>query len=643
MIDNTETKNTAVLAMDVVNYSAKMNVDEKGTTEKLKKSRKIIEKLVKTGKGRIFNTAGDSFMIEFNSTYNAVETAIKIQESLHKENSILKLGDRLEFRMGVNMGDVIIDGDDLLGDGVNVAARLESISPPGGICVSEIVYNLVKSKIDKSFIDKGKQKLKNIKDEIKCYYVDIKTGSVDPNKFKIKGNNSISKTLISIVAASILCIVITASYLLINDKNNKTTAFNIVAVSPIDIVSDDKDQINLAIGLTQDLSGGLKKAAKSLNIVTLNKKPEDISKLATDIGARYLISGNLRQAGEAIRISIKLTDTSNKSEVWTQNYDRQFTASNVFKIQDEIVKSIVDELVGNGAILAQEVAKNFSNKGTSNMSAYECVNFIRGQYFKVLSPDMHAQGVECLRKAVIVDPDYKEAWQLLAHMLAWGHSLYVPFLQSVTIEGLEEAEKAIDQAIRIDKDFARAYATRAELAYYKKDWKNLISYAKKAYKLAPLDAATVGHISYIVSISGNGCDSPEKLRKKYKIDDNSCDRLEWGGELSKLANKLDAVSSLSFDNYGLGNYYYQKKEYASMLAIYEAVPTPAFHWWNYWMGVANHNLGNFDKANEFFSSIKNLYGDTPIETFKKAHIIWKGDIEYNEKFQYILADKYGWK
>ena len=643
MFDNTETKNTTILALDVVNYSAKMNIDEKGTTEKLKKSRKIIEKLVETGKGRIFNTAGDSFMIEFNSTYNAVESAIKIQESLYKENSILKLDDRLEFRMGINMGDVIIDGDDLLGDGVNVAARLESIAPPGGICVSEIVYNLVKSKINKSFIDKGKQKLKNIKDEIKCYYVDIKTGSVDPNKFKIKSNKSISKTLLSVVAASVLCIVITASYLLINDKNNKTTEFNIVAVAPIDIVSDDKDQINLAIGLTQDLSGGLKKAAKSLNIVTLNKKPEDISNLATDIGARYLISGNLRQAGEAIRISIKLTDTSNKSEVWAQNYDKQFTVSNVFKIQDEIVKSIVDELVGNGAILAQEVAKSFSNKGTSNMSAYECVNFIRGQYFKVLSPEMHTQGVNCLRKAVLADPDYKEAWQLLAHMLAWGHSLYVPFLQSVTLEGLEEAEKAIDQAIRIDKDFARAYATRAELAFYKKDWKSLISYAKKAYDLAPLDAANVGHLSYIVTMSGLGCNTKEDTKKKYNIDSETCSRLNWGGELSKLGNKLDAVSSLSFDNYGLGFYYLENKKYEEMLNSFEAVPTPGFHWWNFWMALSHHYLGNFDKAKDYFNVIKPLYGENTIDTLNEGMIMWNFKKIYDEGVSKILIDNYGFK
>ena len=215
--------------------------------------------------------------------------------------------------------------------------------------------------------------------------------------------------------------------------NNKVTKFNILAVSPIDVVSDDKEQINLAVGLTQDLSGGLKKSARSLNVVKLNEKPATIGDLANNIGARYLISGNLRQAGDTIRISVKLTDTASLSEVWNENYDRKFTASNIFSIQDEIVNNIVDELVGNGAILAQEVAKSISITGTSNMDAYECVNYIRGQYFKILSPDMHAKGVECLRKSVEDDPEYKEAWQLLAHMLAWGHSLYVPFIQTVSI------------------------------------------------------------------------------------------------------------------------------------------------------------------------------------------------------------------
>ena len=636
-----KTKNTTILAMDVVGYSAKMNEDETGTTEKLKNARIIIEKIVKNESGRIFNTAGDSFMVEFNSTYNAVSAAIKIQKELYQINSKFELKDKLEFRMGVNLGDVIIDGTNLLGDGVNVAARLESIAPPGGICVSEIVYNLVKSKISEGFLNKGKQKLKNIKDEITCYYVDIKTGSADPKTFK-PGSSSGTKSIMSVIAASLIGLVLATSYFLFNKEEDKATEFNILAVSPIETVSDDKSQINLAVGLTQDLSGGLKKAAKSLNVVTLNEKPESISDLASNIGARYIISGSLRQAGETIRISVKLTDTASLSEVWNENYDRRYTASNIFSIQDEIVNNIVDELVGNGAILAQEVAKSFSNTGTSNMNAYECVNYIRGQYFKILSPDMHAKGVECLRKSVKDDPEYKEAWQLLAHMLAWGHSLYVPFIQTVTLEGLDEAERAIDQAIRIDKDFARAYATRAELAFYKKDWKNLVSYAKKAYELAPLDAATVGHISYIVTISGMGCNQSDVIKTKYKIDKDVCARLEWGAELAKIGNKLDAVSSLSFDNYGLGHYYLEVKDYEKLLAIFEAVPTPDFHWWNYWMGIAHHYLGNTDKANEYFSVNKPLYGDNAIDKMLEAMLMWNNHVDFQETVQIVLENEYGY-
>ena len=165
-------------------------------------------------------------------------------------------------------------------------------------------------------------------------------------------------------------------------------------------------------------------------------------------------------------------------KLWSKIYCYKY-----FSIQDEIVNNVVDELVGNGAILAQEVAKSVGKSGTNNLNAYECVNFVRGQYFKDLSPAMHSEGLSCLRRSVIEDAEYKEAWQLLAHMLSWGYALYVP--TTCIIRGLDEAEKAIDQAIRVDKDFARAYATRAEIAFHKR-LNSLVEYAKKAYELNPL-------------------------------------------------------------------------------------------------------------------------------------------------------------
>ena len=643
MAENNQIKNTTILAMDVVGYSAKMNEDEKGTSEKLKNARIIIENRVKKDGGRIFNTAGDSFMIEFNSTYNAINTAVIIQKELHQINSKFELKDKLEFRMGVNLGDVIIDGTNLLGDGVNVAARLESIAPPGGICLSEIVYNLVKSKVSEGFIKKGKQKLKNIKEEITCYYVDIKTGSVDPKTFKPISSSGASKSIISVVAASLIGIVIASSYFLINKGNEKKLEFNILAVSPIQVVSEDQDQINLAFGLTENLSGRLNSAAKKLNVVTLNEKPENIKNLEKQIGAKYLISGSLQKVLDTIRISIKLIDTETLSAVWSENFDKKYTAENIFALQDEIVSNVVDALVGNGAILAQEVAKNIGKSGTNNLNAYECVNFVRGQYFKVLSPQMHTEGLSCLRRSVLEDPEYKEAWQLLAHMLSWGYALYVPFLQPVSLDGLDEAEKAIDQAIRIDKDFARAYATRAELAFHKRDWGRLVEYAKKAYELGPLDAANVGHLSYLLTSSGSGCNAKPEVKAKFKIDDDSCYRLEWGGALAAEGNQLDAVSSLSFDNYGLGTYNRGIKNWQGMLEAFEAVPTPDFHLWNLWIGIAHHNLGNIDKAKEYFDACRKLYSENLFEKLRIVESVWHFEVLYEDEEVYkYMKDVYNW-
>ena len=399
----------------------------------------------------------------------------------------------------------------------------------------------------------------------------------------------------------------------------------------------------MAFGLTENLSGRLNSAAKKLNVVTLNEKPENIKNLEKQIGAKYLISGSLQKVLDTIRISIKLIDTETLSAVWSENFDKKYTAENIFALQDEIVSNVVDALVGNGAILAQEVAKNIGKSGTNNLNAYECVNFVRGQYFKVLSPQMHAEGLSCLRRSVLEDPEYKEAWQLLAHMLSWGYALYVPFLQPVSLDGLDEAEKAIDQAIRIDKDFARAYATRAELAFHKRDWSRLVEYAKKAYELGPLDAANVGHLSYLLTSSGSGCNAKPEVKVKFKIDDDSCYRLEWGGELAAEGNQLDAVSSLSFDNYGLGTYNRGIKNWQGMLEAFEAVPTPDFHLWNLWIGIAHHNLGNIDKAKEYFDTCRKLYSENLFEKLRIVESVWHFEVLYEDEEVYnYMKDVYNW-
>ena len=638
-----ERKLATILAMDVVGYSSMMNKNEAATVKQLRICQGIIETVSKEKSGRIFNTAGDAFMIEFPTTIGAVETAIEIQEKVASHNKRVSQDERLEFRMGVNIGDVTIEGKNLLGDGVNIAARLEGIAPPAGICISESVHSTVRGKVSCTFIDQGVQNLKNIEEPVRAYYADVQFGTVNPNKFEAASGGSLKnkRGLIWVLAATL----VVGTYLLTNnfsDRDATSSEINKILVLPLDTQSVDQTTINLGIGVTQDLVAGLSASTAQLKILALNEKPDDLRALVKEVSARYILSGTLRKSGDNMRISVGLMDAESMETVWSEKYDREFSASNIFALQDEMVNGIIDSLVGNGAVLAQEVAKNVSIKGTTDLSGYECVNFVRGQYFKVLSPDMHASGLKCLRQAVIDDPDYKDAWHLLGHMVAWGYALYAPHYQPISKEGLSEAVEAVEAAIRLNKNFARAYATRAELALYTRSWTEMMRNARKAYELAPNDAYTVGHISYLAAVSGSGCKSSPAIKDKYGIDDKACERLYWGLERAQEANRLDEISTLSFDNYGLAEAYLNTGEWGKALAAMEVVPSPDFHFWNIAMGLSHHHLGNASEARPYLEKAKELHGPDEIKNFSWMwHNIWNREVQL-EAWLPVLRE-YGWE
>ena len=365
-------KLSTILAMDVASYSEKMGVDEEGTIRQLKACRVIIEKNVSSSNGRIFNTAGDAFMVEFGNTLAAVTAAISIQKEIFEHNQkITNLSNRLYFRMGINLGDVMMDGDNILGEGVNIAARLEGIAPPGGICVSEIVYTTVKGKLEYGLIDRGKHKLKNIADLVTAYYIDINTGEIDPKKFKAPTAKQNTKIYVGGIA---LASLVAAVIFFLNPFEEPTLQLNTIALIPINANSTDEEQTNLAAGLTQDISASLIRASKKLNIIKLNNLPENLTEVAIKTGARYLITGDLRQSSNKIRVSINLVDAQNMSTVWSEQYDKKSDIENIFKLQDEIVSSVIDALVGNGDILSKEVVRAVSKANSKNMNSYACVN-----------------------------------------------------------------------------------------------------------------------------------------------------------------------------------------------------------------------------------------------------------------------------
>lgn len=609
-----ERKTLTILAMDVASYSKKMGADEEGTLKELKACREIIEAKVHEAKGRIFNTAGDAFMVEFSNTLSAVNAAIAIQKQIFEHNkTISDASKRLYFRMGINLGDVMVDGDNLLGDGVNVSARLEGIAPPGGICISEIVHTTVKGKLDCGIIDKGQQKLKNIADSVKAYYLDIKTGEVDPKKFKIPTEKNKTTLFVGgLIAASIAVLLF-----IVNPFKDASLNLNNIVVLPINTTSMEEDQKSLAAGLTQDISTGLSRSSKKLNIIKLNNISEDLEKIAQKSSARYLISGDLRSSANNLRVSINLIDAETMKTAWSENFDRKADITNIFQLQDDIVSSVMDALVGNGEILSKEVVKAVTVAGSQKMDSYACVNFVRN-FYRNITPDGFFKSLDCLEKSVKEDPTYKDAWQYYGYVLGWSYSIFKVNSKEI----LSTALNATEEAIRLDANYAHAHATKAEIEFYFKNFDGMLQAGNKAIELAPNDAQVIGHISYLFALSGWGCHSSDELKTKYQIDAQACYRIKKGHELGVISDNLDPYKNVGYDNFGRAPLYQDSRDWKKLLAVMEEQPQD-FMWWHHYMGTASHHLGKTENARKYFTRVKELLGGVnTIEALKKEAEIW---------------------
>jgi adenylate cyclase len=631
-------KLTTILAMDVVNYSAKMAVDDERTLKQLAVCRKIIERIVSSESGRIFNTAGDAFMIDFSSPVHAVNASIKIQKEIFNLNKSLSKEESLEFRIGINMGDVLVEGDNLFGDGVNIAARLEAIAPPGRVCISGSVHDLISStNINDKIYKKGMQRLKNIKNPIDSYFIETVEGSNFAKNFKVKKVGAINNRMIFLGGGFFSFVIICLVFILFNNSNEINVNLNSIAISPITTTSKEQEKINLAAGLTQDIAASLTRASKKLNIVKLNKANEDVSTISKMTGAKYLINGDIKEAGKNIRVTINLVDAENSNIVWSDKYDKTLEIDNLFTLQDEVVSNIIDALVGNGDILSKEVSKVGLTATAQNLDSYACINFTKNQFFPSFSFDYYNKAVECLEKSIIDDPQYAEAWQYYGYLLAWGYSIFEVYEQDILTKALE----AVQEAIRLDSNYAMAYRTKAEIEFYAGNFEQMLKDGKKALEIAPNDLDIIGGIAYITGLSGWGCHSSEELKKKYNIDKKACYRLERGRELGVLAAKLDKVNSVLGDNFGQVAFYQDSQNWEKVLEVMEDTPVPFLWWWHHYMGCANHGLGNKDKAQNHFNKIAEILGDNTLEKMKKGMIIWHEMTVYEEMMPVYL--EYGLK
>jgi len=446
-----ERRLAAILVADAVGYSRLMAEDEEATFATLRAYRENIDGLVTDHFGRVFGSAGDSVIAEFASPVEAVRCAAGIQRELEKKNAELPEDRRMRFRVGVNLGDIIAEGENLFGDSVNVAARLEGLADPGGICISQTVYDYVSKKLEFGYQYLGEQEVKNIAEPIRTYRVTMEAGSFDTSRSALM---------------------------------SKMLERPAVAVLPFANMSGDPEQEYFSDGLTEDIITALA-LWRSFPVIARNSsfiykgKAWDVKQVGRELAARYLLEGSIRKSGSRVRITAQLVDTTTGHHVWVEKFDRDL--EDVFALQDEITERIAATL--EPALGKADLTRSKA-KQPDNLDAWDF--WLRGRsYLDEWAKDATAKAREMFERASEMDPDYAEFFA----DLAWTHSRDL-LLETTDERGgsIAKMYEAARRAVALDDASSRAHF-RLSTAYL---WRNehdlAIAEGRRAVELNPMSA-----------------------------------------------------------------------------------------------------------------------------------------------------------
>ncbi|WP_051328534.1 adenylate/guanylate cyclase domain-containing protein [Geminicoccus roseus] len=494
-------KLAAILSADAVGFSRQMHQDETGTHTRLRSCRQIIDRLVIEHDGRIVGSAGDSVLADFPSIVEALTSAINIQQVLREHNAALPPGQRLEFRIGINLGDVIIDGDDIYGDGVNIATRLQQLAQPGGILISQTVYNHVRGKLDVGFEPLGMHQVKNISQAVAIFRVcldgsDSFNGSgssvVQPQTRRRMRAKPIwlMTAVLLLIAAAVVGLWFTRAGPMEERHQERAevadpaaTTIPVVAVLPFTNQSGDPGQDYFSDGITEDLIAALGRFS-SLRVVSRGTtfaykgKAADLTRIGRELKARYVVEGSVRRAGDRVRVGIQLMNTRDGLLLWSERYDEDLT--DVFAVQDAIVQRLVRMLAVRVTRVEQERALA---KPPGDLAAYDYV--LRGhEQLAQRTRTSNAQARKLFQQAFELDPRYAAAQAGLgrayldAALFGWTEW---------PAQALERAEEMARKAVELDNDDARSHALLS-LAYgFQRQWDLAEAEIDQAVKLNPGD------------------------------------------------------------------------------------------------------------------------------------------------------------
>ena len=420
-----ERRLSAIVAADVVGYSRMMGADEAGTLEALKAARaEIVDSRIATHQGRLVKLTGDGILVEFPSVVNAVACAAEVQRAMRDRNAAVPRGRRIEFRIGVSLGDVIVEGDDIYGDGVNIAVRLERFSKPGGIAISQTVRDHVGNRLDLAFEDCGEQKLKNIEKPVRVYSISLGT------------------TLAGTTTGAAM-----------KREERPQERRPSVAVLPFTNMSGDPEQEYFSDGITEDIITDLSKISGLFVVArntafTYKDKPRTVQQVGQELGVQFLLEGSVRKAGSRVRVTGQLVSTEEGDHIWAERFDRDLT--DIFAIQDEITHAIVEQL--KVKLLPQE-RNSIEQTPTDNVEAY--TYYLRGrQFLHRHSKSYYHLARRMFAKAIELDPRYARAYAGIADcdsFLLLHYHVDVPIGRILA---------NTDKALALDNRLAEAHASR---------------------------------------------------------------------------------------------------------------------------------------------------------------------------------------
>ena len=470
------------MAADMVGYSRLMEVDERGTLARLRTHRiELIDPVIDRNHGRIIKTTGDGMLVEFHSVADAVRSSIEIQERMRRRNSDVPDDRRIEFRIGINLGDIIFEDGDIYGDGVNIAARVEQLAEVGGICVTSAVHAQVEGRLEAAFEDLGEKSLKNISRPVRVYRV-LPAGADG----KAAAGSSATATVVK----------------------------PSIAVLPFANMSGDPEQEFFADGLTEDILTELSRRRELFVISRTSSfvykgKAANLREVAQKLGARYFVEGSVRKAADRVRITVQLIDTATDGHIWAERYDRKL--DDIFAVQDEITTAIVATLPGRLEAAQQDQLVRMK---PSSMAAYECALAAKVLHHKSTRED-NVEALVLIDRALTLDPDYAHAhaWRgcILgqAYSNAWANDPEATF-KEVMVE--------LDRAIALDDNDADVHRILAAVSILRNDFTRGRYHQDRALALNPNYDLVVVQMGELFTWLGQAEEGVDWIRKAMKLN-----------------------------------------------------------------------------------------------------------------------------